>query len=118
MKSRGRKGSTRAGPILFGIIGTGEIVGMIQSNLKSCRDLRVIALAGTNTAAANSLAKKFDGATVYPDYKALLGVGEIDAVYIATPPHLHTGMMKAALEAGKHVVCEKPLVMNLGELRG
>jgi len=42
--------------------------------------------------------------------KALLGVDEIDAVYIATPPHLHTGMMKAALEAGKHVVCEKPLV--------
>jgi len=61
---------------------------MIQPTLRSCRDLRVVALAGTNTASASSLAKKFGGATVYPDYKALLGVDEIDAVYIATPPHL------------------------------
>jgi predicted dehydrogenase len=118
MKSRNRKGSSKAGPILFGIIGTGEIVEMIQPTLQSCHGLRVIALAGTNTSAANSLAKKFDGATVYPDYKVLLGVREIEAVYIATPPHLHTGMLKAVLEAGKHVVCEKPLVMNLGELHG
>ena len=90
---------------------------MILPALRALEGCRVTAVAGSNPASAAGLAREFDGAKAYPDYRELLKIGEVDAVYIATPPHLHRPMMEAALVAGKHVVCEKPLVMSLAELR-
>ena len=49
------------------------------------------------------------------DYKALLAHKEIDLVSVVTPPHIHAEISIAALEAGKHVLCEKPTAMNKGE---
>jgi predicted dehydrogenase len=105
------------GPILFGIIGSGEIVRMILPTLRKNDGLRVVAVAGTNPSAATLFEKEPGGAAVYADYADLLKRREIAAVYIATPPYLHCQMVEAALQAGKHVVCEKPMVMNLGELQ-
>lgn len=53
--------------------------------------------------------------TLYPDYDALLGAPEIDAVYIPLPNHLHLEWSLKAIAAGKHVLCEKPMTMRASE---
>lgn len=103
-------------PIGLGIVGTGAIVRMVSETLQAEQGLRVVAVAGTSEAAALRIAGAFAGATACRSFLDLLQ-RDLDAVFIATPPHLHCAMTVAALEAGKHVICEKPLVMTLDELR-
>jgi len=103
-------------PIKLGIIGTGEIVRMVTRSLRADSALRVTAVAGTNPTAALRTADEFPGAVGFCDYREMLQA-DVDAVFIATPPHRHCEMVLAAIEAGKHVVCEKPLVISLDELR-
>jgi predicted dehydrogenase len=57
-------------------------------------------------------ARATGAARVHSDYHELLSLGDIDAVIVATPNHLHHEVVMAALAAGKHVLCEKPLAMN------
>ncbi len=59
--------------------------------------------------------KHFNKADVYEDYRKLLDRKEIEAVTIGTPDHWHTEIALAALEAGKHVYCEKPLTLTIDE---
>jgi myo-inositol 2-dehydrogenase/D-chiro-inositol 1-dehydrogenase len=56
---------------------------------------------------------KLEKPTVYKDFEKLLGAGDIDAVLIATPPFEHPRMLEAAIQARKHVYCEKPMGVNL-----
>lgn len=104
-----------ASPPTFGIIGTGQIVRMMRPVLLGSPLLRIAAVAGSSPQAAAECAREFGAARGCADYRELLAL-DLDAVFIATPPHLHREMILAALAAGKHVVCEKPLVMNLHEL--
>jgi predicted dehydrogenase len=105
-----------ASPTVFGIVGAGEIARMVAPALAMHSGLRVAAISSRSAPAARELAAILGGADVDDDYLALIRRPEVEAVYIATPPHLHRPLMVAAIEAGKHVVCEKPFVMNLGEL--
>jgi predicted dehydrogenase len=89
---------------------------MVAPALAKHGGIRVAAISSRSLPAARELAAIFGGADVDDDYLALIRRPEVEAVYIATPPHLHCLMMVAAIEAGKHVICEKPFVMNLGEL--
>src|SRR5262245_2027816 len=63
------------------------------------------------------VAQKYGIPRVHPDYAALLADPELDAVYIPLPNGLHARWTLAALAAGKHVLCEKPLTANAGEAR-
>ena len=65
---------------------------------------------------AQSIAQA-DNPRSYSDYKELLGRSDIDAVLIATPCYLHAEMSAAALEAGKHVFCEKPLAISADQVK-
>jgi myo-inositol 2-dehydrogenase/D-chiro-inositol 1-dehydrogenase len=56
---------------------------------------------------------KLEKPTVYKDFEKLLAAGDIDAVLIATPPFEHPRMLEAAIQARKHVYCEKPMGVNL-----
>jgi dihydrodiol dehydrogenase / D-xylose 1-dehydrogenase (NADP) len=105
-----------AGPTVLGIAGAGEIVRMVAPVLAAHGGIRVSAVSSRNTVAARDLAAVLGNASVDADFSELIRRPEVEAVYIATPPHLHHSMMIAAIEAGKHVICEKPFVMNLGEL--
>jgi predicted dehydrogenase len=105
-----------ARPAIFGIIGAGEIARMVAPDLARHPAIRVGAVSSRDAAAAQNLAGSLGGAAVERDYRQLLQRPEIQAVYIATPPALHREMILAALAAGKHVVCEKPLVADAAEL--
>ena len=59
--------------------------------------------------------KHFNKADIYDDYRKLLDRKDIEAVTIGTPDHWHTAIALAALEAGKHVYCEKPLTLTIDE---
>jgi predicted dehydrogenase len=106
----------KTGPLALGVVGAGEIVRMVASGLRAHGGIRVAAISSRNEAAARDLAAELGGAAFEKDFSSLIRNSEVEAVYIATPPHLHHSMMMAAIEAGKHVICEKPFVMNLREL--
>jgi predicted dehydrogenase len=77
--------------------------------------VQVAALADTNIDMAQHLATGFAIPTAAVDYRTILSDPAIDAVHICTPNAQHFSMAKEALEAGKHVVCEKPLATTIEE---
>ena len=64
---------------------------------------------------AESFAREFGVRRWHADWRGLIADAEVDAVYIATPVYLHAEQTIAAAEAGKHVLCEKPMAMNVAE---
>jgi predicted dehydrogenase len=100
----------------WGLIGCGDIaqrrVAPALRDLPSCE---LIAVNRAQSELAPAFAKQFGARRWYLDWKKLLLDEDIDAVYIATPVHLHAEQAVAAAEAGKHVLCEKPLAMNVRE---
>ncbi len=106
-----------AGTISLGIIGTGEITKIMRPAFTGAGDSRVVAVADINGDAARAEAEALGGAEAFTDYRELLASPAVQAVYIATPPHLHREMVLAAMAVGKHVVCEKPFMLNQAEAR-
>ena len=100
----------------WGLIGCGDIaqrrVAPALRDLPSCE---LIAVNRAQSELAPAFAKEFGARRWYLDWKKLLLDEDIDAVYIATPVHLHAEQAVAAAEAGKHVLCEKPMAMNVRE---
>jgi predicted dehydrogenase len=75
---------------------------------------QLVGIAGTNATAAAAMAERF-GARDFGAAETLLALPEIDLIYIATPPFLHFSQARAALMAGKHVICEKPLALTIAD---
>src|SRR5437773_7313029 len=72
-------------------------------------------MASRDRAKADAAAAKLGIATAYGSYDALLADADVDAVYIPLPNHLHVPWTARAAEAGKHVLCEKPIALNASE---
>lgn len=100
--------------VRVGVIGCGAGIFHLEGYAEEPR-ADVIALAGLDTDRCQQLATRFDIPHVYGDYRELLAHADIDAVSIAVPNHLHLPITVAALEAGKHVLVEKPLARNVDE---
>lgn len=99
--------------VRVGMIGTSWWAdGRLLPNLKSHPRADVVALCGRDRARAQALAGKYDIPHVFVDYRDMIERAGLDAVVIAAPDDLHYPMTMAALEAGLHVVCEKPLASN------
>jgi len=98
-----------------GVIGTGFIGPAHIEALRRTGLADVVALADINKDVAEAKAEELSVPQSYGDYKELLAQPDIDIVHICTPNNLHFSMAKYAMEAGKHVVCEKPLAMNSAE---
>ncbi|HZS92435.1 MAG TPA: Gfo/Idh/MocA family oxidoreductase [Chloroflexota bacterium] len=104
--------------VRVGVVGAGlfaeqcHIPG-IQAHPKG----EVVALCARNHARVERLAARFDVPDVHTDYHELVARPDIDAVTVATPDALHCEVTLAALQAGKHVFCEKPLAMNAAQAR-
>ncbi len=99
--------------VRIGIIGTG--IGATHAKVFSQIDgANVVAIASADRHRAEGFAAKFHVPLATDDYREVL-TADLDAVVIATPPTLHREMVLAAIDAGKHVFCEKPLAASLDD---
>src|SRR5258707_495916 len=78
-------------------------------------DVKVVAVVSRTEAAAAALAGAFGVKRWSTDYAAAISAPDVDVVDILTPNHLHAPMVVAAAEAGKHVICIKPLATTLAD---
>jgi predicted dehydrogenase len=93
-----------------GVVGTG-FIGVVHVDALRRIGVEVTGVVGST--AERARAKSV--APVYESYEALLADESVDVVHLTTPNHLHYPQVKQALEAGKHIVCEKPLAMTAAE---
>lgn len=97
--------------IRAGIIGTG-FIGPVHLEALRRLGIEVVAIAGSSAERAAEKARQWGIARGYGSAEALLGDPAVDVVHITSPNHLHFAHAQAALRAGKHVVCEKPLALG------
>lgn len=93
------------------VIGTGFICPAHVEALRRV-GVEVVGIAGSSPERAKPKAEALNIRKIYADWHDLVADPAVNVVHIATPNYLHYPMAKAAIEAGKHVVCEKPLAMN------
>jgi predicted dehydrogenase len=112
-QERARHADTR---VRFGILGAARIapIAMVKPAAEES-EAEVTAIAARDLERARRFAAKHKISMVYGSYAQLLADPRIDAVYIAVPNGLHGRWTNAALEAGKHVLCEKPFTANAEE---
>jgi predicted dehydrogenase len=99
-----------------GVVGAGIIGQLRARSVERNSDTVLAGVADPDEAAARRAAGN-GGAAVFSDYRALLAAGPPDIAVISTPVHLHEEMAIAALEAGAHVLCEKPLSNSVDSCR-
>jgi predicted dehydrogenase len=97
------------------IFGTGFIGRVHLDAVRRLESVEVVALADPHIEPAQLLGAGFGIPTVASDYRSILGDMDVDAVHICTPNSQHYSIAREALEAGKHVVCEKPLATSVQE---
>lgn len=99
--------------IKWGVLGTANIAswGMIPG-MQQAEDCELYAIAGRSEIKVNAFKERFGFQKAYVGYDTLLADPEVQAVYIPLPNHLHYEWVMKAIEAGKHVLCEKPLALN------
>lgn len=111
------KGDIIVGKINAAVIGAGFIGPAHIEALRRLGNVEVVALADADHGTAERKAAQLNVAKAYGDYRRVLADPSVQVVHVCTPNHLHFPMSRDALQAGKHVVCEKPLAMTAGEAR-
>lgn len=101
--------------IKVGIIGSGGIGETHFEALCRIGGVEINAICRRNKAEATAYAEKHGVPKVYTDYRELVDDKDIEVVHVATPNNLHYEHVMYALDAGKHVVCDKPLGVNVGQ---
>jgi predicted dehydrogenase len=99
----------------WGIMTTGWIARKFVTDLKQSRTGRLVAVGARKLADAEKFAQDFGGAHAHGSYEALLADPEVQAVYIGTPHPMHVEWAIKTAQAGKHILCEKPLTLNLAD---
>ena len=99
-------------PLRWGILSTGNIArNMTEDVLRSANSI-VTAVASRSIDKAQAFAQQYQIHSAYGDYQSLCESDDVDVIYIGTPHSEHFSNIKMALQAGKHVLCEKPLTLN------
>jgi len=104
--------------VRWGIIGAGDVAERKGGPpLYHVAHSRLIAVMSRRAGRAADFARRHHAQRSYTDVDALLADEEVNAVYVATPPNIHAGLTERAAQAGKHVLCEKPMAMTVAECR-
>ena len=99
--------------VRWGVIGAGDIVvRRVAPAIVELPKCEFTAFARNRPDLAETFARETGAKRWYSDWRGMLADPDIDAVYIATPIHLHAEQTITAAQAGKHVLCEKPMAMN------
>jgi predicted dehydrogenase len=94
------------------IVGTG-MIGAVHRRAALLAGAQVRGVAASSAQRAREVAQAWDVPRAYRDIEELIADPQVQVVHVCTPNHLHRAMAQAALEAGKHVICEKPLATTL-----
>jgi predicted dehydrogenase len=100
------------GSVKWGILGTGKIAKRFMQAAFYVSDAQVVAVGSREQHTADQFGAQYGVPKRYGSYDALLRDPEVEVVYVATPHTLHAENTLAALQAGKHVLCEKPFTIN------
>ena len=110
--------SRRGVPLRIGVLGAARIAPLaLIIPARGNEEVEVAAVAARDVSRAQAFARKHGVPRVHDSYEALIADPELDAVYIPLPNGLHGRWTRAALDAGKHVLCEKPFTANAAEAR-
>ena len=101
----------------MGLVGPGFVAGHHIDAVRRLGDVDVVAIAGSSHQSAEKKACEYKVDRAYGDYKALIADPDIQVIHNTTPNHLHLPVTLAALQAGKHVISDKPLALNAEEGR-
>jgi len=104
-----------ASPVKWGIVSTADINRKVIPGAYASDKVDLVAVASRDQARADAYAREWDITRAYGSYEELLADPELEAVYISLPNTLHIEWSIKALEAGKHVLCEKPFTRHPGE---
>ena len=100
----------------WGLIGCGDIAQKrVAPALVETQRSELVAVSRANTDLLDEFADKFNVPHRFADWNELVRCKDIDAVYVATPVNLHAEQTITALESGKHVLCEKPMALNVAD---
>jgi predicted dehydrogenase len=105
-----------APPLKFGLVGAGAISQAYAQALNDSRLARIVAVADVRPDAAQALAEQL-GCDRYDDHEPLLERAECDAIVVCTPPASHRDICLRAIDAGVHILCEKPLSIDPGSAK-
>ncbi len=103
--------------IRWGILGTGNIAHHFANGLKAVPDADLVAVGSRAQDTADAFGDEFNVPRRYGSYGDLVNDPEVDVIYVSTPHQDHRASTLLCLEAGKHVLCEKPFAINVGEAR-
>jgi predicted dehydrogenase len=100
----------------WGLIGCGDIAQRrVGPALRDAPGSTLLAVARARFELAEDFAREFGASKTYKDWREVVADADIDAVYVATPVDLHAEQSIAAAEAGKHVLCEKPMALSVAD---
>ena len=105
--------------VKWGVIGAGGIARRrtIPEGITRARNAKLVAVMDVVGKVVNEVAAEFGGVAAYTDVDGLLADDSVEAVYLASPAHLHYGAFRKAVKAGKHVLVEKPLSNTMRDAR-
>ena len=98
----------------WGIMATGRIAHDFAGNLQQVPGAEIAAVGSRSQESADAFAARFGG-RAHGSYEALAADPDVDVVYVASPHAFHLEHARLAFDAGKHVLCEKPLTLNAAE---
>ena len=108
---------TEMGPINVAVVGYGYWGPNLVRNVSTSSTMDLHALCERDCVRADAFRARMPGTPIKPDFDELLLDASLDAVVIATPPNTHYGLCKQALQAGKHVLVEKPMAKTAAHAR-
>ena len=118
MPSSSASSSPSHKPLRLGILGCANIARQFARDVAPSKAVRVVAVASRNAETAASFAQANAIGRHHGSYESLHGDADIDAVYVPLPNSLHAEWAVKAAEAGKHVLCEKPLALDRAQAQG